>query len=113
MDLSLLLKRSLKKCPEVGRNNDERRENQVFPSDRIMIRTDYLSAAIPSNLEKNTTDRLNYLGFSKHVSPPSSAGGGTNDYYYEQDVSKMVTGLHLQTVKVLSHVPEMNDSDDE
>ena len=98
--------------PLVGSNAEERKQNQLFPANRILVPTWYCDRKEIVNAQ----ERLDYLGMTRihdTEGPGSSAGGGKGGggYYYEQDTRKMATE-DLRTVKALTiKDPEENNDD--
>ncbi len=81
---------SNKILPLVGINAEERKQNQLFPANRILVPTRYC-------------DRT--------VSSAACGRDGGSNYYYEQDPSQMATE-DLRTVKALTiKDPEDNNDD--
>ena len=104
---------SNKILPLVGINAEERKQNQLFPANRIVVPTRYCDR----KEIVNSQERLDYLGmnrvyYSEGTGSSAACGrdGGSN-YYYEQDPSKMATE-DLRTVKALTiKDPEDNNDD--
>jgi len=100
--------------PLVGSNAEERKQNQLFPANRILVPTWYCNRKDMTNAQ----ERLDYLGMTRKYDfegPGSSAGGGEGEvgYYYEQDPSRMATE-DLRTVKALTAKdPDENNYDDD
>ena len=87
----------------------ERKENHLFPADRICIPSDFSSASINVALfaSGNTFQRLNYLGISKTVND-SSVG-----FTFDQDLSQIYRSKLITVRKYVSQGVICDDNDSE
>lgn len=86
MDDSSSDNKRFKPCDPVGNTDTERKENQLFPADRICIPSDFSTSSKYAALiaSGDTCQRLNYLGITEKPDSSSSFG-----YSFIQDVSQM------------------------
>ena len=97
-----------KPCDPVGNTDTERKENQLFPADRICIPSDFSTSSNYADLiaSGNTYQRLNYLGITEKSDSSLPLG-----YRFNQDVSQM--GKLITVRKYVSQDMTCDDIDSE
>jgi len=108
MDNSSSDNKRFKPCDPVGNTDTERKENQLFPADRICIPSDFSTSSNYADLiaSGNTYQRLNYLGITEKSDSSLPLG-----YRFNQDVSQM--GKLITVRKYVSQDMTCDDIDSE
>jgi hypothetical protein len=99
-------------CDAVGKNETERRENQLFPAELILIPNDFpaLSSNAAHFASGDTYQRLDYLGVSKINSTEGSAITFVQD---ESGMSKnLITVRKYVSQKMASDNKDLEDEED-